>query len=218
VLRTTALPSGYVLLDGTELWGRLNLFAAADGYGALDADVLVDMNAADGGFSASDTWRNDIDGDGALVKRGTGTLTLTGANHYSGGTRVEAGVLVAGSPKALGEGDVEVIGGTLRLAPVTGGVRVQGTYEQSSGTVLEVTLRRGGRPVLSVEESVDLGHDSRLQITPDATHAPVAGQTLPVIRAGKLHGRFAAVTVTVDGYKVVPVYTAEGLSVRLLAG
>ena len=39
VLRTTALPAGYVLLDGFEQWGRLNLFAAADGYGAFDSDV-----------------------------------------------------------------------------------------------------------------------------------------------------------------------------------
>ena len=217
VLRTTALPSGYVLLDGPELWGRLNLFAAADGYGALDTDVVVDMTAADGGFSAADTWRNDIDGDGALVKRGTGSLTLTGDNHYAGGTRVEAGVLVAGSSNALGEGDVQVVGGTLHLVQVTGGIRVQGTYAQASDSVLEVTLRRGGKPVLSVEESASLGRGCRLQISLDSVHAPAVGQTLPVIRAGKLHGKFAAIAVQADGYKAVPVYTAEGLSIRLQA-
>lgn len=48
VLRTTALPSGYVLLDGDEQWGRLNLFAAADGYGAFDSDVTVTLDAAEG--------------------------------------------------------------------------------------------------------------------------------------------------------------------------
>jgi autotransporter-associated beta strand protein len=218
VLRTTALPSGYVLLDGPELWGRLNLFAAADGYGALSADVVVDMDAADGGFSAADTWRNDMDGDGALVKRGTGALTLTGANHYSGGTRVEAGVLVAGSSKALGEGDVQVVGGTLRLAQLIGGVRVQGDYTQSTGTVLEVTLHRNGKPVLSIEDSASLGKGCRLQIDLDPAHLPVIGEILPVIRAKKLHGKFAAVTVQVDGYRAVPVYAADGLSIRLLAG
>lgn len=64
VLRTTALPSGYVLLDGWEQWGRLNLFAAADGYGVFDSDVTVTLDAALGGFDAADTWRNDIDGSG----------------------------------------------------------------------------------------------------------------------------------------------------------
>ncbi len=47
VLRTTALPSGYVLLDGFEQWGRLNLFAAADGYGSFESDV--DRHAQRGG-------------------------------------------------------------------------------------------------------------------------------------------------------------------------
>ena len=60
VLRTTALPSGYPLIDGPELWGRLNLFAAADGYGAFDDDVTVVMDASAGGFSAADAWKKSI--------------------------------------------------------------------------------------------------------------------------------------------------------------
>ncbi len=62
VLRTTALPAGYVVLDGFEQWGRLNLFAAADGYGSFESDVTVSLDAAAGGFGAADAWRNDIDG------------------------------------------------------------------------------------------------------------------------------------------------------------
>ncbi|MBY0178347.1 phospholipid phosphatase, partial [Curtobacterium herbarum] len=59
VLRTTALPSGYPLLDDAEGWGRLDLFSAASGYGAFDGPVTVSMDAAGQGLGAADTWRND---------------------------------------------------------------------------------------------------------------------------------------------------------------
>ncbi len=97
VLRTTALKAGYPLLDGPEQWGRLDHFAAADGYGRFDADVTVAMDAAEGGFSAADTWRGDIGGSGKLTKTGTGSLTLTGDNSFSGGVVLQEGTLRAAS-------------------------------------------------------------------------------------------------------------------------
>jgi autotransporter-associated beta strand protein len=214
VLRTTALPSGYVLLDGFEQWGRLNLFAAADGYGAFDSDVSVTMKAADGGFSAADTWRNDISGCGALVKRGSGSLTLTGANRHTGGTALEEGVLTAGSADALGHGDVRVQGGTLATSSATT-VRVRGAYTQASGATLEVTLRDGHIPALTVDRRVLLAGDSALSLRLDATRPPAPGTTIPVILTPALRGQFGRITVQADGYRAVPVYTAEGLSVRL---
>lgn len=215
VLRTTALPSGYVLLDGFEQWGRLNLFAAADGYGAFESDVNVTMNAADGGFSAADTWRNDISGCGRLVKRGTGALTLTGANAHTGGTVLEEGVLTAGSPGALGRGDVQVRGGTLR-ASAASSVHVHGSYTQASGASLEATLRAGRVPALTVERRVVLSRDSALTLRLDADCPPAPGTTIPVLRTSSLRGQFAGITVQADGYRAVPVYSVEGLSVRLV--
>ncbi|MFD3497778.1 phosphatase PAP2 family protein [Streptomyces sp. NPDC058678] len=212
VLRTTALPSGYVLLDGFEQWGRLNLFAAADGYGAFDSDVTVTLDAAAGGFRAADSWRNDIDGDGGLTKRGSGTLTLTGHNRYTGGTVLEDGVLVAGSAHALGHGDVRVTGGTLKLGK---SLQVHGTYAQESGT-LEVTLRSGQEPVLQVTRRAVLGRGSALTLRLDANRPPVAGSTVRVLGAPVLRGQFDRVELNSDTLRAVPVYTADGLSVRLL--
>ncbi|MGP4051396.1 phosphatase PAP2 family protein [Streptomyces sp. 2A115] len=210
VLRTTALPAGYVLLDGWEKWGRLNLFAAADGYGAFDADVHVALDAAAGGFGAADTWRNDIGGRGALIKRGSGALTLTGANDYTGGTTLEAGVLATGSTDALGCGDVRVKGGTLRT---TSPLRVRGAYTQSSGTTLDVTLADDGEPALTVSRRVLLDRGSALVIRFDESLSPKRGVTLPVINTRALQGRFGSITV--DGFHAEPVFTARGLSVRL---
>ncbi|MFF7045231.1 phosphatase PAP2 family protein [Streptomyces massasporeus] len=213
VLRTTALPSGYVLLDGFEQWGRLNLFAAADGYGAFDRDVTVTLDAAAGGFHAADSWRNDIEGDGGLTKRGSGTLTLAGHNRYRGGTVLETGTLVAAAPNALGEGDVRVTGGTLRAAEV---LRVRGSYVQEGESTLELPLRRNHGPALTVGRRVLLGRGSVLSLRLDAERPPVAGTTVPVLSAGQLRGRFDRVELDSETLRAVPVHTADGLSVRLV--
>jgi len=212
VLRTTALPSGYVLLDGFEQWGRLNLFAAADGYGAFESDVTVTLDAAAGGFGAADSWRNDIDGDGGLTKKGSGTLTLAGHNEYAGGTVVKDGALVAASSQALGHGDVRVSGGTLRVQRP---VQVHGGYSQES-SALELTLRSGHEPALDVARRALLGMGSVLSLQLDARRPPAAGSTVRVLTAPQLRGRFDRVELNSDRLRAVPVYTTEGLSVRLL--
>ncbi|MFF4504473.1 phosphatase PAP2 family protein [Streptomyces sp. NPDC001401] len=212
VLRTTALPSGYVLLDGFEQWGRLNLFAAADGYGAFDTDVTVTLDAAAGGFGAADSWRNDICGDGGLTKLGSGTLTLAGHNKYTGGTVVKDGVLVAASSHALGHGYVRVSGGTLRLQRP---VQVHGVYAQES-SALDLTLRSGHEPALEVTRRAVLGMGSILTLQLDADRPPAAGSTVRVLSAAGLRGQFDRVELNSDQLRAVPVYTTEGLSVRLL--
>ncbi len=53
-------------------------------------------------------------GDIALVKSGTGTLTLNGTSTYSGGTTINAGTLRVGSNSALGTGDITGAGGSLQ--------------------------------------------------------------------------------------------------------
>lgn len=55
--------------------------------------------------SASDqTLSGVISGTGSLVKSSSGTLTLSGANTYSGVTRIEGGVVKLGSSRAFGAG------------------------------------------------------------------------------------------------------------------
>jgi autotransporter-associated beta strand protein len=209
VLRTTALPSGHALLDGTEQWGRLNLFAAADGFGAFDADVRVEMDANRGGFHAADTWHNAIGGRGGLVKRGSGTLTLTGANSYTGATRVEGGTLVAASASALGKGDVELRSGTLRLENA---VRVR-SYRQGPGSVLAVTVRKGACAPLTAGRPITLAGGSTLEITLENVQV---GAVVPVLAAPVLVGRFAQITVAGGEHRVEARYGLAGLSVRVV--
>ena len=209
VLRTTAVEAGHPLLDGPENWGRLDLFTAADGYGAFDRDVLVEMDAAAGGFHAADSWRNEIDGRGGLVKRGTGALTLTGTNRYWGGTTVAAGTLTAAAPAALGTGGVLITGGTLAVA---GTLRIRGGYRQAAGT-LAVTAGPGRAALVEVAGEVTLGKDAVLAVAagPQRAYGPV-----PVLAAGRLTGRFASVVVTTPGYRATVTYRRDTVSVQLV--
>ncbi|MEK0447003.1 MAG: hypothetical protein RLZZ399_2324, partial [Verrucomicrobiota bacterium] len=53
-------------------------------------------------------------GSGSLIKEGTGTVTLSSANTYSGTTTFAGGVLEANSAGAFGSGNLVFSGGTLR--------------------------------------------------------------------------------------------------------
>ncbi len=54
------------------------------------------------------TWTQSVSGDGQLVKSGNGTLVLSGANTYSGGTTVAGGTLEVAPGGSLGSGSARV--------------------------------------------------------------------------------------------------------------
>lgn len=126
------------MLDKTNGWGRINLVAASDGYGAFNGDVYVNMVRSEGGYSVQDWWINDISGEGMLTKDGTGQLTLTGDNSYSGGTLVKGGILEAESTTAFGTGDLYITSGEVQVSSA-GLLDIGGSFTQKSG-VLNITL------------------------------------------------------------------------------
>jgi len=62
---------------------------------------------------------NGLATDGAILKDGVGTLTLSAANTYTGGTEIHEGTLRAGHASALGSGDIFFTGGTLQFTAAT---------------------------------------------------------------------------------------------------
>ena len=74
-----------------------------------------DGTATGAGFTA--TISADLTGASQLVKTDAGTLVLTGANSYTGGTRIEGGVLSVENDSFLGDtaGAITLDGGTLRM-------------------------------------------------------------------------------------------------------
>ncbi|ECM8533307.1 AIDA autotransporter, partial [Salmonella enterica subsp. enterica serovar Kentucky] len=69
------------------------------GSGDVTNNAVLELNT--GG-----TFDNAISGSGQVVKSGDKTLTLSGANSYTGGTTINDGTLVANDVNALGTGDV----------------------------------------------------------------------------------------------------------------
>jgi autotransporter-associated beta strand protein len=211
VLKTTAIGSGYPVLDDAEGWGRLNLFAAADGYGAFTGNVVVKMDASLGGFNASDRWRNDIGGSGKLVKQGSGALKLGGNNTWTGGTQLEAGTLEALTATAFGAGDVYVSGGTLR-SNVPAGLTVSRNYAQLAGSTLELKLGASQQGRLAVTGTMTIVGGT-LHVTFADGYKPAAGDTVSLISAGALKGKFDSITV--DGFKAMAAYSDTGLKLTL---
>ncbi|MCY7856326.1 phosphatase PAP2 family protein [Bacillus sonorensis] len=213
ILATTGLPSGYPVLDDAEGWGRLDLFSAADGYGAFAKDVTVTMDSSKGGFHALDRWRNDISGTGKLTKKGTGTLKLEGNNTYSGGTRIDQGTLEGDSKTAFGRGDVSNNGGTLK-EEVSGKLIIGGDYKQSAKGILELNLR-GKQDLLNIKGKAKMKGTLRLRFSDH--YVPADGST--IITYHKRHGSFSSIeTVGLPSkYKVKLIYKSNSIQLKVKA-
>ncbi|MFT4171974.1 MAG: phosphatase PAP2 family protein [Rhodocyclaceae bacterium] len=208
VLRTTAIDSGYPVVDDAEGWGRLNLYAAADGYGAFKGNVVVSMDGSQGGYALADAWRNDISGSGRLVKQGSGALTLSGANSWSGGTVLESGTLVAASAKAVGSGDVYVSGGTFANTAALG---VGGNFTQLAAGQSTLTLGANGAGAVTAAKTVTAA--GTLVVKLQSGYVPASGSTLTLFTGAVRQGQFDKVTL--DGVRGTVVYTATAVQLRV---
>ncbi|MDJ4892957.1 autotransporter outer membrane beta-barrel domain-containing protein [Salmonella enterica] len=86
---------GTTISDGTLIATNVE----ALGTGDVTDNATLELNTG-GDFT------NNISGSGQVVKSGDETLTLSGANSYTGGTTISGGTLIASNVEALGTGDV----------------------------------------------------------------------------------------------------------------
>jgi len=122
-------------------WGVSETVASLAGAGTVDIK--------NGTFTVGDTTSttfsgvlSDSGGYGTLVKQGTGTLTLSGANTYNGVTTINAGAIVAANDAALGAstwGNTVASGAALHLQGginlTEGGFTVTGTGVGGTGAI-----------------------------------------------------------------------------------
>jgi fibronectin-binding autotransporter adhesin len=144
----------------------------------------------------------------SLTKSGNGTLILSGANTYSGGTRLNSGTLRLGNNNAVGTGAFGISGGTLDM--VGGGTYTlvnssytwdgDFTYAGSSGGTLQYQHGSGG--VLTITRPVRVTVNGGTLVTPGTPRDNGNG-------------------FTKDGPGALEIYRASGLgggTVHMLAG
>jgi autotransporter-associated beta strand protein len=87
---------------------------------------------------SSDSVVASIISNGRLIKAGTKTLTLSGANTYGGGTIVSNGALVASSDGALGAGHVTVANGATLILQTNAAINDQAVLVAGTNSTLTI--------------------------------------------------------------------------------
>lgn len=203
------------------------LLSAGGSDGTIEIENPIDLaatartiNARNGTAVVDSVLSGVVSGTGAsLTKVGNGSLALTAANTYDGGTIVDQGPLLANNTtgSAVGTGDVSVIdGGTLggtgfvgtlsdasnvtvaangRINPgvTIGELTVSGNVSFATGSFFDINLDGVGFDKLTINGGATL--DGTLNVVVPEGFVAAAGATFPVLTTTSgLTGTFAAIT------------------------
>lgn len=204
---TLSVNGGRILVDLISVGGSTEAMSLSD---PTSGPALI-IGATGGSSTFNNLIEDNLGGPGSIDKEGNGTLTLGGANTFSGGVTVSDGTLLATntSGSATGTGDVSVmnpatLGGTGSCA---GAVTVQsgGTVAPGASigtlTVGNVTFSSGSNldiefmlNLLAIESDVlAVNNTATLGGTLDLTSlggAPLPGNTFVILTANNLVGTF----------------------------
>lgn len=221
-----------------NLGSGTTLYVASNGSGEVASGQTITLGALSGSGSISgknyliigDRNSNSVysgnisGGSGKLMKRGTGSLTLSGDNEYTGETTINGGDLIAAntSGSATGTGVVNVnntgrlmgtgyISGSVQM--YAGGTIMPGISETTIGTLktgTNLVMRDGVKTVLKVNrltnDKIQVGKNLTLKGTLEMVLLAgtyTAGKSYTVFEAaGAISGNFD---------QIIPATPGEGL-------
>lgn len=138
-LAFSQIPSTDVTIGGLAGTGGISL-TTDDGF-AITLDT--------GGNGASTSYSGILSGPGGLKKLGAGTLTLSGANSYSGWTNINGGAIkldgvgTVGSPTGrlyINSGFLDLNGVSSGVGPIISGLNSTKIVNNKSGTLATLTI------------------------------------------------------------------------------
>ena len=106
---------------------------------SVAGDFVIDVGASDT-LTVSGSIVTLSAGGAGITKNGTGTLTLTGNNSFTGGATLNAGTLVIGHVNAAGTGNITQTDGTSLLKFETTGTVQSGLHVYNVGTTQTITI------------------------------------------------------------------------------
>jgi outer membrane autotransporter protein len=214
-------PNGGLILRGGEFLTTGSVFNSARAITVgPGSDILAALSGTRANYSGV---LSNIPSNGGVLLIGDpvdkGTVILSGHNTYSGGTILQAGILLVNNAQALGTGNVLVSGGVLAADPQP--INVVGNYVQNAAGTLQLSVagRAAGQfDTLNVGGAASLNGTLALI---NLGYQPVAGDTLKLVSTGGVvTGKFATFQnpFTVGRFNTVDlIYARQSVTLEFLS-
>ncbi len=180
---------------GTTITGGTLTADHADSLGSGDIDNSGVLKVGEGDLE------NTLSGSGSLVKTGTGELTLSGGNDYSGGTTIIGGTLTADHADSLG----------------TGAVANSGVLQVGEGE-LENTLSGSGSLVKTGTGELTLGGDNSYSGATTITDGTLIAANVNALGSGNIDNSGTLILDANGAFELANVTTHSGATTALAAG
>lgn len=148
-----------------------------------------------------------IAGSTALIKSGSGRLTIQNANSHTGGTTLSAGTIQLGNPAALGAGTLSLRGGALDLGGQTTSTTISLAGGSLAGTGTLTGTVSGGNLIVDTSGTVTLSTS-----TSHSGTTTITSGTLALGGAGTLSGGSHSGTISNAGTFAVATSANQTLS------
>lgn len=211
-VNTAAFGTSTIVFEGGTLrYGAAIAGGFASQFAPLNfgASAILDTN----GFNV--TLANGMTGSGGLTKTGTGTLTVTSGNTYTGATVVEQGVLKNGATTA---GALNPFGANNSQITVKNGAALDLNWVDSTtfGSGSKYNLTVEGKGVADASAAGGFGGAITNSGSGSFTANPftsitMTGATTFAGRTGSAVGRWGITAINANGYDIT-IVNANGLS------